>query len=196
MFTIKSDHGLSEAGYDKIIQWARSILPKWNRLKENFYTVKPMMKPLGLWYQKINMCPNFCMLYYLENAELTEWMNVGIPATNPKLSGERLSWHIKNLDTSQSHIDCKCYSCHQGLLGTWHDTNHIISLMEWWCIFLTTKHENTLIVCILTFQLNQGTYILGFVQTDSTNSGHLLLLILIGRSYLHFITCYQGCVWG
>jgi hypothetical protein len=48
VFTIKSDHGLSEAGYDKFIEWARSILPEGNRLKENFYTVKPMMKPLGL----------------------------------------------------------------------------------------------------------------------------------------------------
>jgi hypothetical protein len=26
VFTIKSDHELSEAGYDKIIEWARSIL--------------------------------------------------------------------------------------------------------------------------------------------------------------------------
>ena len=29
------------------------------------------MKPLGLGYQKINTCPNFCMLYYLENVELS-----------------------------------------------------------------------------------------------------------------------------
>jgi len=27
VFTIKSDHGLSRADYDKIIEWARSILP-------------------------------------------------------------------------------------------------------------------------------------------------------------------------
>jgi len=33
VFTIKSDHGLSEAGYDKIIEWARSILLEGNRLK-------------------------------------------------------------------------------------------------------------------------------------------------------------------
>jgi hypothetical protein len=50
VFTIKSDHGLSEAGYDKIIEWARSILPEGNRLKENFYAAKSMMKPLGLGY--------------------------------------------------------------------------------------------------------------------------------------------------
>jgi len=74
MFTIKSDHGLSEVGYDKIIEWARSILPRRNRLKENFYVAKSMMKPLGLGYQKIDMCPNFCMLYYLESAEMTECM--------------------------------------------------------------------------------------------------------------------------
>jgi hypothetical protein len=28
MFTIKSDHGLSVAGYEKIIKWVTSILPK------------------------------------------------------------------------------------------------------------------------------------------------------------------------
>jgi hypothetical protein len=39
---------------------------------------------------------------------------VGIPVTNPELVGERLSWHIKNLDTFQSHLDCRGYSCHQG----------------------------------------------------------------------------------
>jgi len=39
-------------------------------LKENFYAAKSMMKPLGLGYQKIDICPNFCMLYYLENVEM------------------------------------------------------------------------------------------------------------------------------
>jgi hypothetical protein len=31
---------------------------------------------------------------------------------------------------------------------------------------------------------------LGCVQTDPTHSGHLLLLILVGRSYSRFITCH------
>jgi hypothetical protein len=56
---------LSEAGYDRIIEWTRSILPEKNKLKENFYAAKSMMKLLGLGYQKINMFPNFCVLYYL-----------------------------------------------------------------------------------------------------------------------------------
>jgi len=84
VFTIKSDHRLSEAGYDKIIEWARSILLEGNRLKENFYAAKSMMKPLGLGYQKINICPNFCMLYYLENAEMTESMTCGHSRYKPR----------------------------------------------------------------------------------------------------------------
>ena len=84
MFTIKSDHELSEGGYDKIIEWARSILPEGNRLKKNFYAAKSMMKPLSLGYQKIDMCPNFCMLYYLENAELTECMTCGHSRYKPR----------------------------------------------------------------------------------------------------------------
>jgi hypothetical protein len=86
VFTIKSNHGLSEAGYDKIIEWARSILPEGNRLKENFYAAKSMMKPLGLRYQKIDICPNFCMLYYLENTEMTECMTCEHSRYKPRTS--------------------------------------------------------------------------------------------------------------
>jgi hypothetical protein len=71
VFTIKLDHGLSEAGYDKIIEWARSILLEGKRLKENFYAAKSMMKPFGLGYQKIDMCPYFCMLGYVCFPEFT-----------------------------------------------------------------------------------------------------------------------------
>jgi hypothetical protein len=65
VFTIKLDYGLSEAGYNRIVKWARSILPERHKLKDNFYVVKSMMKPLDLGYQKIDMCPNFYMLYYM-----------------------------------------------------------------------------------------------------------------------------------
>ncbi|KAL3583085.1 hypothetical protein D5086_017417 [Populus alba] len=90
VFTIKSDHGLSEARYDKIIDWARSILLEENMLKENFYAAKSMMKPLGLRYQKIDMCPNFCILYYLENAEMTKCMTCGHSRYKPRTDRERL----------------------------------------------------------------------------------------------------------
>jgi hypothetical protein len=101
VFTIKSDHGLSETGYDKIIEWARSILPEGNRLKENFYAAKSMMKPLGLGYQKIDMCPNFCMLYYLENAEITECMTCGHSRYKPRTGKRKTLVAYKKLRSFQ-----------------------------------------------------------------------------------------------
>ena len=52
VFTIKSDYRLSEIDYDNIIKWVKNILLKGNRLKENFYAVKFMIKPTGLGYKK------------------------------------------------------------------------------------------------------------------------------------------------
>jgi hypothetical protein len=86
VFTIKSDYGLSEIGYNRIIEWVRSILLERNKLKENFYVAKSMMKPLGIGYQKIDMCPNFYMMYYLENAELTKCMTCGHSRYKPRTS--------------------------------------------------------------------------------------------------------------
>ena len=67
------------------------------RLKENFYAVKSMMKPLGLGYQKIDMCLNFCMLYYLENAEMTECMTCRHSRYKPRTDREKTLLAYKKL---------------------------------------------------------------------------------------------------
>jgi hypothetical protein len=70
-----------------------------------------MIKLLSLGYQKINMCQNFCMLYHLKNTESTEFKTYGRARCKPEVVVERLLLHIENLDTSQSHLDCKGYLC-------------------------------------------------------------------------------------
>jgi len=77
VFAIKSDYGMTEVGYNSIIKSAKNILPEGNRLEENLYVVKSMMKPLGLGYQNIDMCLNFCMLYYGEDVNLIEYKTCG-----------------------------------------------------------------------------------------------------------------------
>ena len=65
-------------------------------VKESFYAAKFMMKPLGLGYHKINMCANFCMLYFLENTKLTECMTCEHSCYKPKIGrGETLVAHKK-----------------------------------------------------------------------------------------------------
>jgi len=56
----------------KSLNGKKNIVLKKNKLKENFYVVKSIMKLLGLGYQKIDKCLNLCMLYNLENTYLIE----------------------------------------------------------------------------------------------------------------------------
>jgi hypothetical protein len=194
VFTIKSDHGLSEVGYDKIIEWARSILPEGNRLKENFYAAKSMMKPLGLGYQKIDMCSNFCMLYYLENAEMTECMTCWHSRYKLRTGRERTLVAYKKLRyfPITPRLQRLFMSPRTAEHKTWHQAHDAVDGVM---VHLSTvKRGNSLTVCILTFKLNQGMCVLGCVQTDSTHLGHLLLLILVGQSYSQFITCHRECV--
>jgi hypothetical protein len=55
------------------------------------------MKLLGLEYQKIDMYPNFCMLYYLENVELIDCMTCGHSRYKPKTGGEKTLVEHKKL---------------------------------------------------------------------------------------------------
>jgi hypothetical protein len=97
VFTIKSDRGLSEAGYERIVEWTRSILLEGNRLKDNVYIAKSMMKSLDIGYQKISMCSKFCMLYYLENTESTKCRTCGHSCYKPKNSRGRTLIATKKL---------------------------------------------------------------------------------------------------
>jgi hypothetical protein len=57
-------------------------------------------KLIGLGYHKTDMCPNFYILYYLENAELIECKICGHAHYKSRTGREGLLSHIENLDTS------------------------------------------------------------------------------------------------
>ena len=48
-----------------------------------------MIKLIALEYQKINMCPNFCMLYYRENVDSTENRTCGRAHYKLKIDREK-----------------------------------------------------------------------------------------------------------
>ena len=128
MFTIKLNHRLSGAAYDKIIEWARSFLLEGNKPKENFYIAKSMMKPLGLGYQKINLCPNFYMLYYLENVELTECRICDHSCYKPRTSrGRTLVAHKKHKYFLITHILQRLFmSSKTAEYMTWHQSHNTV----------------------------------------------------------------------
>ena len=127
-------------------------------LKENLYAAKSIMKPLGLGYQKIDMCLNFCMLYYLENAELTDCMTCGHSRYKPRTDRGKTLLTYKKLRyfPITPRLQRLFMSPRTAEHMTWHQSYDAVD-------GVMVKHGNTLTVCILTFQLNQETCILGCV---------------------------------
>jgi hypothetical protein len=60
----KSEEGLSDSGFEKLLKIMRNMLPKDNELPTSMYEAKKNVYPLGLEVQKIHACPNDCNLYH------------------------------------------------------------------------------------------------------------------------------------
>ncbi|XP_027933729.1 uncharacterized protein LOC114189213 [Vigna unguiculata] len=69
LLNLKSEFSMSVNCYDRMISIIKSMLPESERLPENLCRSKKMVSELGLGYEKIDACPNHCMLYYKENSD-------------------------------------------------------------------------------------------------------------------------------
>ncbi|BFG20538.1 hypothetical protein CerSpe_068120 [Prunus speciosa] len=67
LYQAKCLSGSTDKGMDIMLKLVKSILPDGETLLDNFYNVKQLIKDLGLTYQKIDACPNDCMLYWKES---------------------------------------------------------------------------------------------------------------------------------
>jgi hypothetical protein len=57
--------------------------------KRTYMLLNPWWNLFSLGYKKIDMCPNFDMLYYLENTNLIEYKTLGHARYKPKTGSER-----------------------------------------------------------------------------------------------------------
>ena len=72
LLSLKSDCELTQDCFDRLMDILKNkILPENNILPSNFYEATKIVKGLGLGEEKIDMCPNNCMLYYGINADKT-----------------------------------------------------------------------------------------------------------------------------
>jgi hypothetical protein len=53
------------------------ILPKPHKVPKDMYQSKKMMSALGLKYEKINVCPDNCMLFWKEHANEKKFLECG-----------------------------------------------------------------------------------------------------------------------
>jgi hypothetical protein len=88
LLNLKSEFNMSERCYDRMVVIIKSMLPESEKLAENFYRSKKMLAELVLRYEKIDSCPNHCMLYDRENKDpnvCSACLVCGHPRFKPKV---------------------------------------------------------------------------------------------------------------
>ncbi|XP_057770644.1 uncharacterized protein LOC130990427 [Salvia miltiorrhiza] len=70
LMSLKSENHMSERCFDQMIELIQEILPEDNLAPDNFYETKKLLRGMGLPVEKIDCCPNNCMIYWRDDAEL------------------------------------------------------------------------------------------------------------------------------
>jgi hypothetical protein len=68
----KTETGLCDKGFEKLLNIIKKKLPKYNELADSTYEENKVLFPLGLEVQKIHACINDCILYRGEEYENLE----------------------------------------------------------------------------------------------------------------------------
>ncbi|WVZ58656.1 hypothetical protein U9M48_008899, partial [Paspalum notatum var. saurae] len=77
LMAIKSDHNISNSCFNDITKLISKVIPSDHKLPKNLYFAKKMMSSLGIKYEKIDVCPGNCMLFWREDDKLSTCMHFG-----------------------------------------------------------------------------------------------------------------------
>jgi hypothetical protein len=63
LYNLKCEIGLSDTGFDKLLNVLQLLLPVNNVLPKNLYDVKKFLKVFDMGFEKIHACKNDCCLF-------------------------------------------------------------------------------------------------------------------------------------
>ncbi|WVZ80513.1 hypothetical protein U9M48_027983 [Paspalum notatum var. saurae] len=70
LMAIKSKHNILNSCFNDITELVSEVIPSDHKLPKNLYFAKKMMAGLGMKYEKIDVCPSNCMLFWREDDKL------------------------------------------------------------------------------------------------------------------------------
>jgi hypothetical protein len=110
LLQMKASNGLSNKGFNELLQFLNNLLPKANMLPQSTYQAKKIVCPLGLEVEKIHACRNDYMQFRNEDAMLEECRvcRTSRYKQNAKIS-MKMTWaRIKKL--KECHLSCHVIS--------------------------------------------------------------------------------------
>jgi len=78
LVNLKARFGWSDRSFTELLVLLKNMLPEDNILPKSHYEAKKILCPIGMEYQKIHACPNDCILYKNEFAEMCNCSTCGV----------------------------------------------------------------------------------------------------------------------
>jgi hypothetical protein len=78
LMSIKSKFGCSAKCYKAILDLFSDVLPADHKVPKDIYRSKKLLKALGMPYEKIDICPSNCMIYWCDRAKLEKCLKCGL----------------------------------------------------------------------------------------------------------------------
>ena len=75
---LKAKYGWADTSFTSLLEALQDMFPDENTIPKSAYYAKKLMNPLGLGYTKIHACPNDCVLYRNDYADLDECPVCGV----------------------------------------------------------------------------------------------------------------------
>ncbi|XP_014629693.2 uncharacterized protein [Glycine max] len=104
LVNLKARFGLSDRSFTELLVLLKNMLPKDNILSKSHYEAKKILCPVGMEYQKIRACPNDCILYKNEFAEMHNCSTCGV--SRYKINDEECS---NGASTSNTRLAKVCW---------------------------------------------------------------------------------------
>ena len=83
LVNLKARFGWSNKSFTELLVLLKNLFPEQNTLPQSQYEAKKILCPVGMSYQKIHACPNDCILYRNEFAEMRNCPTCGVSRYKP-----------------------------------------------------------------------------------------------------------------
>ena len=102
LWNLKAGGGWSNNSFTVLLEFLKELLPDENKITTSIYETKKVLYSLGMEYTKIHACPNDCILYRKENANLescprcneSRWKPGKKPSNKNKGVPAKVLWYI------------------------------------------------------------------------------------------------------
>nr|XP_028956335.1 uncharacterized protein LOC114824099 [Malus domestica] len=153
LYQIKCLARMPDGIFTTLLELIKKMLPDGDCLPESCYKAKKLINDLGLTYVKIDACPNNCMIYWKETAELTacsvcgesRYKNVNEVDGSRKKIAAKFGSEIRNVRLGLASDGFNPFGKMRQDHSTWPVVLSVYNLPPWMCM----KQPNLLLSLLI-----------------------------------------------